>query len=121
MNEKAEQLKTRSKKFALRVLDLFRELPRSEEGRVLGNQVLRSATSVAANYPAACRARSKAEFVSKIGIVVEEADETEFWLEMIVEGRVMSRDRVSPLLKEAGELVAIFAASQVTARSSMGQ
>ena len=121
MNDKAEQLKARSKKFALHVLELFRELPRTEEGRVLGKQVLRSATSVAANYRAACRARSKAEFIAKIGTVVEEADETEFWLEMIVEGRVLARERVASLLKEAGELVAIFAASQVTARSSMVQ
>ena len=121
MNDKAEQLKARSKTFVLQILDLFRVLPRSEEGRVLGNQLLRSATSVAANYRAVCRARSKAEFIAKTGVVVEEADETVFWSEMIVEGRLLPRERVSPLLKEAGELLAIFAASQITARSSAGQ
>jgi len=82
----------------------------------MGRQVLRSATSTAANYRAVCRARSRAEFVSKIGVVVEEADETVFWLELLVETEVVRASQLDSLLKEAHELLAIFAASQRTAR-----
>ena len=83
----------------------------------MGRQLLRSGTAVAANYRAVCRARSKAEFVAKIGIVLEEADETVFWLEMLVEAGIVRSERMEPLLKEANELLAIFAASQRTARA----
>ena len=83
----------------------------------MGRQLLRCGTSVAANYRAVCRARSKAEFVAKIGVVVEEADETVFWLEMLVEAGIVQAERMEPLLKEANELLAIFAASQRTARA----
>ncbi len=83
----------------------------------MGNQLLRSGTSVAANYRAACRARSKAEFISKMGTVVEEADENVFWLELLIETGTMKRDRMEVLLSEANELLAIFAASHRTARS----
>ena len=83
---------------------------------MLGKQVLRSGTSVAANYRAACRARSKAEFVARIGVVVEEIDETVFWLEMLSETSIVPRGRLDALLQEARELLAIFAASQRTAR-----
>lgn len=122
MNPKAEALKARAKRFAIRVVELYRALPATEEARVLGRQLLRSATSVAANYRAACRARSKAEFVSKIGIVVEEADETVLWLELLEDCRIVLKDRVAPLRVEAGELLAIFAASQVTAKANaLGQ
>jgi four helix bundle protein len=112
-----ERLRMRTKQYALRIIRLFRSLPRSPEAQVLGKQLLRSGTSVGANYRAAGRARSKAEFISKIGIVVEEADETVFWLECLVESRIVKEIMLKDLLKEANELVAIFAASQRTARS----
>ena len=84
---------------------------------MIGRQLLRSGTAVAANYRAVCRARSKAEFVAKIGVVVEEADETVFWLEMLAEAGIMRAERMDPLVKEANELLAILAASQRTARA----
>lgn len=99
-------------------MELFRSLPRTEEARVIGRQLLRSGTSVAANYRAVCRARSKAEFISKIGVVVEEADEVVFWLELLVDTRILSADLVKDLLTEANELLAIFAASQRTAKGN---
>jgi four helix bundle protein len=113
----AEQIKRRAKQFALRIIRLFRALPRAPEAQVMGRQPLRCGTSVAANYRAVCRARSKAEFVAKIGVVVEEIDETVFWLEMLVEAGIVRANRMEPLLKEANELLAIFAASQRTARA----
>ena len=113
----AEQLKERTKQFAIRLVRLFRSLPKTEEARIIGKQALRSGTSVAANYRAVCRARSKAEFVARIGIVVEEADETVFWLELLVETEIVSQVRMNGLLTEANELLAIFAASQRTAKS----
>jgi len=112
----AEELKKRTRQFALRVVRMFRALPRTEEARVLGKQVLRSATSVAANYRSACRARSRAEFVAKLGVVVEEIDETTFWLEMLVEAEIVPAKRMRALMLEAKELLAIFAASQRTVR-----
>lgn len=112
----AGELKDRTKQFAVRVVKLFRSLPKTDEARVIGKQDLRSATSVAANYRAVCRARSKAEFVAKIGIVVEEADETVFWLELLVETGIVEQSRMDNLLLEANELLAIFAASQHTAK-----
>lgn len=111
-----DELRKRTKQFAIRIVKLFRALPRSREASVLGAQVLRSGTSVAANYRAVCRARSKAEFISKIGVVVEEADETVFWLELLVETGIVKAARMESLLGEANELLAIFAASQRTAR-----
>ncbi len=84
---------------------------------MIGGQVLRAGTSVAANCRAACRARSKAEFIAKIGVVVEEADEAVFWLELLVEAGTVKAERLNALLGEANELLAIFAASQRTARS----
>ena len=111
-----EELRKRAKQFALRIVKLFRALPRSPVAQIMGRQLLRSGTSVAANYRAVCRARSKAEFVAKIGVVVEEADETVFWLEMLVESNIVRATRMENLLKEARELLAIFAASQRTAR-----
>ncbi|HEV3277097.1 MAG TPA: four helix bundle protein [Terriglobia bacterium] len=111
-----EELRSRTKQFAIRVVKLYRALPRTREAQVLGTQVLRSGTSVAANYRAVCRARSKAEFVSKMGVVVEEADETVFWLELLVETEIVTGDRMKKLLGEANELLAIFAASQRTAK-----
>lgn len=113
----AEELKKRSKQFAIRIVKVFRALPKTDEARILGKQVLRSGTSVAANYRSVCRARSRAEFIAKIGIVVEEIDETVFWLELLVETGIIKQERMASLLKEAHELLAIFAASQHTARN----
>lgn len=116
MESKQEELRARTKKFALRIIRPFRSLPRSPEAQVLGKQVLRSGTSVGANYRAAGRARSGAEFSAKIGIVLEEADETVFWLECLVEADIVKEDLLADLLREANELVAIFASSYRTAR-----
>ena len=116
--DRAKELQDRSQQFALRVVRMFRALPRADEARILGKQVLRSGTSVAANYRAACRARSRAEFAAKIGVVVEEADETVFWLELLVEAGIVPASKMTELLAEANELLAIFSASQRTARSS---
>ena len=113
---RSEQLKERTKQFAIRVINLFRALPKSDEARVIGRQVLRSGTSVAANYRAVCRSRSKAEFISKIGVVVEEADESVLWLEPLVDTGIVERNKMESLTTEANELLAIFAASQHTAK-----
>src|SRR5258707_8823033 len=113
---KSQELKNRTKQFAIRIVKLFRSLPRTEEARIIGKQMLRSGTSVAANYRAVCRARSKAEFIAKIGVVVEEADETVLWLELLVDTDIVRESRMTNLLSEANELLAIFAASQYTAR-----
>jgi four helix bundle protein len=108
-------LKARTKRFAVRVFKLVDALPRTIQGRAVANQIIRSGSSVAANYRAACRARSRAEFIAKIGVVEEEADETLFWLELIIETELLDLKRIAPLLKEADELVAIMAASRKSA------
>lgn len=110
-----EQLRQRTKQFAIRIVTLFQSLPKSDVARILGRQVLRSGTSVAANYRAVCRARSKAEFVAKLGVVLEEADETVFWLELLVEAEVVQKSKLEALLAETSELVRIFSASRQTA------
>src|SRR5437867_9786775 len=112
-----DDLKKRTKQFALRILKLVAALPRTVAGRTIGGQLARSGTSVAANYRAACRARSKAEFISRLGVVEEEADESALWLELVIEGELMKRRLVQPLWKEADELVAIMTSS----RKSAGQ
>ena len=112
-----EELRRRPKEFALRIIKLFRALPKTDEARVLGRQILRSGTSVAANYRSACRARSRADFISKMGVAIEEADETSFWLELLVDANIVKRARLENLLVEADELVRIFQASRTTARS----
>ena len=104
----AEIMKKRTKQFALLVIRTCRGLPISDEKQIIAGQLLRSATSVAANYRAACRARSKAEFISKLGIVLEETDESLFWLELLVDAGIASRDRMKLPLEEADELVSIF-------------
>ena len=110
-----DELKARTKDFALRVIKLVRALPKTVEGRVFADQLIRSGTSVAANYRAACRGRSRAEFAAKIGTVLEEADESALWLELIVEAGLLVPSRCQLLLEEAGELVAIFAATRKSA------
>ncbi len=112
-----QDLRLRTKKFALELIHFYRQLPRNAEAYILGKQLLRSGTSVAANYRAAQRARSKAEFVAKLGIVVEEADETQFWLELLQESGLVQNERLEPLQNEIGELVAMFTASLKTART----
>ena len=97
------ELQSRTKRFALRVLKLVDALPRSTAGRAISNQLVRSATSVGANYRAACRARSRAEFAAKLGTVLEEADESLYWLKLIRDGELMPDPKVSLLLKEANE------------------
>jgi len=96
-------------------MKLVDALPRTIQGRATANQIIRSATSVAVNYRAACRARSRAEFIAKIGVVEEEADETAFWLELIIDSGLLKDAKIRPLLTEAGELVAIMAASRKSA------
>jgi len=110
------QLKERTKQFALRIIRLFRSLPRSPDAQTIGRQLLRSGMSVGANYRAATRARSRQEFAAKIGIVVEEADETVFWLELLTESGLVPLKRLQSLVAEACELTAIFTASHQTAR-----
>ncbi len=117
MINQAEELKARTKKFAIRIIKTSRSLPRTMEGRVLGTQLLKSATLLAANYRASCRARSRAEFLAKLGIVVEEADETIFWLELLLESGLFNKEQVNGLLDEANQLLAIFAASQRTVKA----
>ena len=112
-----EDLRNRSKAFAYRVIKLFRSLPKTTEAQVIGKQLLRSGTSVAANYRAAARARSQAEFISRISVVVEEADETVFWLECLSDNGIVKASLLQDLLREANELLAIFAASQRTAKA----
>jgi four helix bundle protein len=112
------ELQSRTKRFALRVLKLVDALPRSTAGRAISNQLVRSATSVGANYRAACRARSCAEFAAKLGTVLEEADESLYWLELIRDGELRPDPKVSLLLKEANELTAILAAGRKSAASN---
>ncbi len=109
-------LKQRTKLFALSIVRLCRTLPDTDEARILGKQLLRSATSVGANYRAACRARSRAEFVAKLGIVLEESDETVFWLELLQEAGVGNREKLQPIAQEANELTSIFVTSICTAK-----
>jgi len=90
-------------------------LPKTIEGRAIRGQLVRAGTSVGANYRASCRSRSRAEFIAKIGVVIEEADESAYWLELIIDGGLMSAVRVTPLLDEAGELTKIMTQSRVTA------
>ena len=104
---KAELL-ARTKTFGLRILNLADHLPRTVSGRAIGSQLVRSGTSVGANYRAACRSRSRAEFAAKLGIVAEEADETVYWLEMLRDAKLIPEGKLSELLKEANELTAIF-------------
>lgn len=117
MLTKQEELRNRTKQFTLRIIRLFQHLPHSAAAQVLGKQLLRSGTAVGANYRAAGRARSKAELSPRLEFVVEEAGEAVFWLECLAETGVVRSELLSDLQKEANELLAIFAASQQTARS----
>ena len=112
------ELLERTKQFALRIFKLVGALPQTIQGRAVAAQLIRSGTSVAANYRAACRARSKPEFVARLGVVEEEADESAFWLELIIETDLLGAAKVKPLLAEANEIVAIMASSKKTAVKS---
>jgi len=111
-------LKARTKKFVLDAIRFYQMLPKTEEGRVIGRQFIRSASSVGANYRAACRSRSKAEFYSKLSIVIEEADETAFWIEVLGESGITDTEKINPLLKEANEILAIMAKARKTISNS---
>ena len=116
MSSQPEQLRDRTKTFALRIIRLHRSLPYKTDAQVLGKQLLRCGTSVAANYRAVCRARSQAKFVAKIGVVLKESDETVLWLELMTESGIVPLAKTEALLKEVYELTAIFSASRRTAR-----
>jgi len=111
-----EEMKKRTKDFAKRVINLCRQLPETREGHLIGNQLFRSGTSVGANYRAACRGRSKAEFIAKLGIVLEEADESIYWLEILSETQIIKTNLLEPVMEEANALVGIFVASLKTAK-----
>ena len=113
------ELKRRTKQFALRVMKLVAALPFDAVGKTIGTQLVRSATSVGSNYRAACRGRSKAEFIAKLQIVIEEADESCYWLELIIEGTLLPEPKVAPLLDEAKQLTAIMVASRKSAQSRL--
>ncbi len=115
----AEDLKKRTKLFALRVLKLVAALPNTVIGRTIGGQLARSGTSVGSNYRAACRGRSRAEFIAKLGIVEEEADESAFWLELVIEGKLLKPTRVESLLAEASQLAKIMAQSRISASRAL--
>ena len=112
-----EDLKQRTKQFALRIIKLVEALPKSRTSDVIGRQLLRSGTSVGANYRAACRSRSNADFISKMGIVEEEADESLYWMELLIEANIVDSLKLESLMKEADELLAITVSSIKTARS----
>jgi four helix bundle protein len=115
----AEDLKKRTKQFGLRVIHLTGALPPSRAAGVIGRQLLRSGTSVGANYRAACRARTKPDFISKASIAIEEADESLYWMEMLVEAKLIHQEKLAALMKEADEIVAILTASVKTARAHL--
>lgn len=109
------EMKERTKSFALRILKLADALPRTRSGNSVANQIVRSGSSVAANYRSLCRDKSQADFIHKTSIVEEEADETRFWLEIIIAAKLLDPARANPLLQEANELTAIAVATRKTA------
>ena len=115
----ADDLRLRTKRFALRVMKMTAVLPETRAANVIANQILRSATSVGANYRAASRARSPKDFVSKIGIAEEECDETLYWLELIAESKLIAPELLQELMQEANELTAILVASGRTAKQNL--
>ncbi|HSJ03771.1 MAG: four helix bundle protein [Verrucomicrobium sp.] len=112
-------LKDRTQAFALRIIKLVHHLPKSIIGKTIGSQLSRSGTSVGANYRSACRGRSKAEFIAKLGIAIEECDESAYWLELVVKAELLSEKQVSQLLNECNELTAILNASHKTASHAL--
>jgi four helix bundle protein len=116
----ARQLQERTKKFAIRIVKAFSRLPKDEAMRIIGRQFLRSGTSLAANYRATCRARSAADFISKVSVVTEETDEALFWFELLVEAELVSSKLLEPLMAECAELLKIFSTSLATAKRTSG-
>ena len=115
----SEELKNRTKRFAIEIIHFLQTLPKSDEIKIIKGQLVRAATSVAANYPAACRSRSKNEFYSKICIVVEESDESLFWLEVLEESKLADGEKLQLLKNEAQELVQIFSSTRKTLKENM--
>jgi four helix bundle protein len=113
---KKRDLKERTKNFALKVIEVVEMLPKERTADILGRQLMRAGTSVGANYRAACRAKSTADFISKMGIVEEEADETIYWMELLIEAGLVQKDNLIPLLDEANQILAITVSSIKTAR-----
>jgi four helix bundle protein len=109
-----ENFKLRTKKFVVDNIKLFKILPKTEEAKIIGRQLLRSSSSVGANYRAACRARSKAEFHSKLSIVVEEADESVFWMEILIEAEILKTEQIEILMNEANEILKVVAKARKT-------
>jgi four helix bundle protein len=117
--EFAEIMRQRTKTFAVDIIKLYNTFPKTLVGQVIGKQLIRSATSVASNYRAACRGRSDAEFYSKLCISVEESDETLFWLEILIEINLIKKELIDPCMKEANELLAILARSRKTLKNNL--
>jgi four helix bundle protein len=115
---KNDELKNRTKEFSKRILKLCRRLPNNREGRLIGDQLFRSGTSVAANYRAACRSRSTAEFISRLSIVEEEADETLFWMELITEMEILDEKLLDVIKAECNEILAIIVSSIKTVKKN---
>ncbi|MDP1853907.1 MAG: four helix bundle protein [Candidatus Omnitrophota bacterium] len=113
-----EDLKTRTQQFAIEIIKLVKIIPRNRIADIISAQLLRSGTSIGANYRAACRARSKADFISKMGIVEEEADETLYWLELLIESGITVKNQIQHLLNEGTEITAIVVASINTAKKN---
>ncbi|MEN7548059.1 four helix bundle protein [Rapidithrix thailandica] len=111
-----EVFRGRTKRMALDIIEVYRKLPQKEEAKLIGRQLLRSATSVAANFRATCRARSKREFFSKLSIVVEEADETLFWLELLEEAKIISTNELTVIKQEVTEILAVMATARKNAK-----
>lgn len=114
-----EELQKRTKLFALRIIRLVESLPETKTAKTIGSQIIRSGTSVGANYRAACRAKSPADFINKLKIVEEEADETAYWLELLIESQTISEDKLKDLLKENNELIAIFVSILKSTRENL--
>ena len=117
----AMAMQSRTKLFAIEIIRFYAKLPKNDEARVVGRQLLRSGTSIAANYRALCRSKSRADFIHKLGTVVEEVDETTFWLELLEEGAICQAGNCAPLHKEAGELLRILQTSLKTAKFNRSQ
>lgn len=115
-NDEVVDLHLRTKKFALRIIRLYSSLPKQTEAQVIGRQIIRSGTSVGANYREAFRARSKAEFIAKVGECLKEVEETSYWLELLIEAKIVPAKRLQGLIKESSELTAIFITSLINAK-----
>jgi four helix bundle protein len=113
-----EEMKNRTREFAKRIINLCRHLPNNREGRLIGDQLFRSGTSVASNYRASCRARSRAEFIAKLGIVEKESDESLFWLEMLKDMDIVKAEKLEPLIQENNEIISIIVKSLKTSKNS---